>query len=55
MHVSDYMKPVGVGQIPKGHNHQQIKELAKMPHATQTKITVLMHIVCYKPSFCGSS
>ena len=39
--VTDYMKAVQVGHTPKGHNHQQIEEISKLPHANQTKVIVL--------------
>ena len=41
--VTDYMKAVRVGRIPKGHNHQQIEELSKLPHANQTKVILLTY------------
>ena len=41
MSVSDYMKAVRVGRIKAGMNHEHIKELAKLPHAGQTKVIVL--------------
>ena len=41
--VSNYMKAVRAGRIPKGHNHQQIKELFKLLHANQTKVIVLTY------------
>ena len=41
--MTDYMKAVRMGRIQKGHNHQQIEDLAKLPHATQTKVIVLTY------------
>ena len=43
MNVHDYMKTVRSGWIPKGYNHQQIEELAKMPHGNLTKVIVLTY------------
>ena len=34
--VTDYMKAVQSGRILKVHNHQQIEDLAKLPHANCT-------------------
>ena len=47
--VTDYMKAVQVGRIPKGHNHQQIEDLAKLPHANQTKVIVLTYKTMKSP------
>ena len=47
--VTDYMKVVWAGRIPKGHNHQQIEDLAKLPHANQTKVIVLTYDTRKKP------
>ena len=47
--VTDYMKAVWSGRIPKGHNHQQIEDLAKLPHANQTKVIVLTYDTRKKP------
>ena len=47
--VTDYMKVVRSGRIPKGHNHQQIEDLAKLPHANQTKVIVLTYDMRKKP------
>ena len=41
--VTDYMKAVRAGWIPKGHKHQQIEELSKLPHVNQTKVIVLTY------------
>ena len=43
--VTDYMKAVRTGRILKGHNHQQIEDLAKLPHANldQSYCTNLQH------------
>ena len=41
--VTDYMKAVRAGRIPKGHNHQQIEEQLKLQHANQTKVIVLTY------------
>ena len=41
--ITDYMKVVQAGRIPKGHNHQPIEDLAKLPHANQTKVIVLTY------------
>ena len=41
--MTDYMKAVRSGRILKGHNHQQIEDLAKLPHANQTKVIVLTY------------
>ena len=49
MSVTDYMKAVRSGRIPKGHNHQQIEDLAKLPHANQTKVIVLTYDMRKKP------
>ena len=49
LRVTDYMKVVQVGRIPKGHNHQQIEDLAKLPHANQTKVIVLTYDMRKKP------
>ena len=43
MSVTDYMKAVRVGHIKAGPNHEHIKELAKLPHAGQTKVIVLTY------------
>ena len=43
MSVTDYMKTVRVGHIKAGPNHEHIKELAKLPHAGQTKVIVLTY------------
>ena len=43
MSVTDYMKAVQVGHIKAGPNHEHIKELAKLPHAGQTKVIVLTY------------
>ena len=43
MSVTDYMKAVRVGRIKVGPNHEHIKELAKLPHAGQTKVIVLTY------------
>ena len=43
MSVTDYMKAVQVGCIKAGLNHKHIKELAKLPHAGQTKVIVLTY------------
>ena len=43
MSVTDYMKAVRVGRIKAGPNHEHIKELAKLPHAGQTKVIVLTY------------
>ena len=47
--MTDYMKAVRVGRIPKGHNHQQIEDLAKLPHANQTKVIVLTYDMRKRP------
>ena len=47
--VTDYMKAVWLGRIQKGHNHQQIEDLAKLPHANQTKVIVLTYDTRKKP------
>ena len=47
--VIDYMKAVWAGRIPKGHNHQQIEDLPKLPHANQTKVIVLTYDMRKKP------
>ena len=47
--MTDYMKVVQVRRIPKGHNHQQIEDLAKLPHANQTKVIVLTYKTRKKP------
>ena len=47
--VTDYMKAVQLGRIQKGHNHQQIEELVKLPHANQTKVIVLTYDMRKKP------
>ena len=49
LNVTDYMKAVRAGRIPKGHNHQQIEDLAKLPHANQTKVIVLTYEMRKKP------
>ena len=41
--VTDYMKAVRAERILKGQNHQHIEDLAKLPHANQTKVIVLMY------------
>ena len=41
--VTDYMKVVQVGRIPKGHNHQHMQDLAQLLHANQTKVIVLTY------------
>ena len=41
--VTDYMKAVRVGHIKAGPNHEHIKEMAKLPHAGQTKVIVLTY------------
>ena len=43
MSMTDYMKAVRVGRIKAGPNHKHIKELAKLPHAGQTKVIVLTY------------
>ena len=43
MSITDYMKAVRVGRIKAGPNHEHIKELAKLPHAGQTKVIVLTY------------
>ena len=43
MSITDYMKAVRVGHIKTGLNHEHIKELAKLPHAGQTKVIVLTY------------
>ena len=43
MNVRDYMKAIRSGRIPKGHNHQQINELVKMPHGNLTKVIVVTY------------
>ena len=43
MSVTDYMKAVRVGRIKAGLNYEHIKELAKLPHAGQTKVIVLTY------------
>ena len=43
MSLTDYMKAVRVGRIKAGPNHEHIKELAKLPHAGQTKVIVLTY------------
>ena len=43
MNVSDNMKVVRAGQIPKGPKHQHIKELSKLPHSNQAKVIVLTY------------
>ena len=43
MSVTDYMKAVRLGRIKAGPNHKHIKELAKLPHAGQTKMIVLTY------------
>ena len=43
MSMTDYMKAVQVGRIKAGPNHEHIKELAKLPHAGQTKVIVLTY------------
>ena len=43
MSITDYMKAVRVGHIKAGPNHEHIKELAKLPHAGQTKVIVLTY------------
>ena len=43
MSVTDYMKAVRVCRIKAGLNHEHIKELAKLPHAGQTKVIVLTY------------
>ena len=43
MSMTDYMKAVQVGRIKAGPNHKHIKELAKLPHAGQTKVIVLTY------------
>ena len=43
MSVTDYMKAVRVGCIKADPNHEHIKELAKLPHAGQTKVIVLTY------------
>ena len=43
MSVTDYMKAVRVGHIKAGLNHEHIKELAKLPHAGQSKVIVLTY------------
>ena len=43
MSITDYMKAVRVGRIKAGLNHEHIKELAKLPHARQTKVIVLTY------------
>ena len=43
MSMTDYMKAVRVGHIKAGLNHEHIKELAKLPHAGQTKVIVLTY------------
>ena len=43
MSVTDYMKAVRVGHIKAGPRHEHIKELAKLPHAGQTKVIVLTY------------
>ena len=43
MSMSDYMKAVQVGHLKAGPNHEHIKELAKLPHAGQTKVIVLTY------------
>ena len=47
--VTDYMKAVQSGRIPKGHNHQQIEDLVRLPHANQTKVIVLTYDMRKKP------
>ena len=47
--VMDCMKAVRVGRILKGHNHQQIEDLAKLPHANQTKVIVLTYEMTKTP------
>ena len=47
--MTDYMKAVQARRIPKGHNHQQIEDLAKLPHANQTKVIVLTYDTRKKP------
>ena len=47
--VTDYMKAVWLGRTLKGHNHQQIEDLAKLPHANQTKVIVLTYDMWKKP------
>ena len=49
MSVTDYMKAVRSGRIPKGHNHQQIEDLVKLPHANQTNVIVLTYDTRKKP------
>ena len=51
--VRDYMKAVWAGRILKGHNHQQIEDLAKLPHANQTKVIVLTYETRKKPEQQG--
>ena len=43
MSMTDYMKAVRVGRIKAGPNPEHIKELAKLPHAGQTKVIVLTY------------
>ena len=43
MSMRDYMKAVQVGHIKAGPNHEHIKQLAKLPHAGQTKVIVLTY------------
>ena len=43
MSITDYMKAVWTGLIKAGPNHEHIKELAKLPHAGQTKEIVLTY------------
>ena len=47
--MTDYMKTVWSGKILKGHNHQQIEDLVKLPHANQTKVIVLTYDTRKKP------
>ena len=47
--MTDYMKVVQAGRILKGHNHQQIEDLAKLPHPNQTKFIVLTYEMRKKP------
>ena len=43
MSISNYMKAVRAGRIPKGPRHQHIEELSRLPQVNETKVIVLTY------------